>query len=172
MPHLLAVYALAFIPLFSFCDREIGDGRNGLVRRSVAVAMAVILGGALGWSVFGPSFLAVGALWAACRSIGFADGELDPSTTKAAIGCALRYLLWLPMSLQAFWRGDNPLLMAGPLLAAIVVIMLMRLNFGAMTLAARANGLPLKGDFNATIERTSGALFGAALVAYAFLAHH
>jgi hypothetical protein len=170
LPIWLALLLSAlFIPLFSFSDREVGDGKEGLVSRVPAMDIAIIGGGILGVLAFGPSFVAVGALWAASRSIGFGDGDLDPSTLKDALQCAKRYVIWLPLSLQAYWRGDDWRLLAGPLAVAIVLIMLMRLHFGAMTRMARAGGYALVGDENAIIERVGGGVFGAALFAYGLL---
>lgn len=170
MLHLPAYAALALIPLFSFCDREVGDGEKGFVTRSVAMAIAIFAGGALGYLTIAPWFAIVGVLWAAWRSMGFADGQLDPSTTQAAVGTGLRYAVWIPStSLLAYWsHGDwkhLALLMAIAALASLI----MRLHFGNMTRMARAGGYQLHGDYNAVIERCTGAFFGAALAAYAIL---
>lgn len=168
MLHLPALAALAFVPLFAFCDREVGDGEKGFVTRSVAMAIAIFVGGLLGYLTLGPWFALTGPLWAAWRSIGFADGELDPSTPKGITGCAFRYAMWVPISaLLAYWSHGDVKLIAGPMAVAALVSLGLRFEFGQMTKEARANGTALKGDFNATIEKLTGALFGAALAAYA-----
>lgn len=171
MLHLPAACTLAFIPLFAFCDREVGDGEKGAIGRSAAMSLAIFAGGALGVLTLGPQFVAVGALWAALRSIGFNDGELDPSTPKGIAGCAIRYLMWVPLCVQAYWaHGDWKLLM-GLMAIAACLVMAMRLYFGQQTRKARVGGYSLKGDINAFIERVGGGLFGAALAAYAIIQH-
>lgn len=171
MLHLPAIAALAFVPLFSFCDREIGNGEKGAVKRSTAMSIAIVVGGILGILTLGPWFGLTGALWAAWRSIGFADGELDPSTPKGITGCTLRYSMWIPAAvLLAYWsKGDEPLI-AGLMAVAALVSLALRLKFGQMTKRARAIPfVTLHGDFNATIEKLTGAFFGAALAAYALI---
>lgn len=175
MLHLDPIAALAFVPLFSFCDREIGNGEKGAVKRSAAMSIAIVVGGILGVLKLGPWFGLTGVLWAAWRSIGFADGELDPSTPKGIAGCAFRYLLWCAFPMLAYWQGGDVVLLAKLMLVAAMISLALRLRFGQMTKRARAVPfVTLHGDFNATIEKLTGALFGAALAAYAILPtlHH
>lgn len=170
MVHLPPILALLFVPLFAFCDREVGDGEKGLLTRSAAMALAIFGGGALGYLTLSPWFALVGPLWAAWRSIGFADGELDPSTAKGITGCAFRYAIWIPAAvLLAYWSHDSWKLIAGLMAAAGAATFAMRLHFGAMTRMARAGGYALRWDENAWIERIGGGLFGAALAAYAII---
>jgi hypothetical protein len=162
--------ALAFVPLFAFCDREVGNGGEGAVGRSTAMALAIVLGGLIGVLTLGPWFAIIGALWAAARSIGFADGELDPTTPHAIAHCALRYLLWTPaVVLLAYWSHGNYSLAATLMTVAAVFVMGMRVRFGQMTKKARATGQPIKGDPEANIELIGGGLFGLAIAAYAIL---
>lgn len=170
MVHLPAAFALLFVPLFAFCDREVGDGEKGAVKRVPAMDIAILGGGLLAFLTLGPYFVAVGALWAAGRSIGFGNGDLDPSTPKDAWQCARRYLIWLPLSVQAYWAGGDWKLLMGLMALAACLVMAMRLHFGAMTRMARAGGYQPRNDENAFIEKAGGALFGAALAAYALRA--
>jgi hypothetical protein len=164
---------LLLIPLLSFSDREVGDGSQGLVSRSAAMGLAIVLGGALGALTIAPAFFLIGAIWAAHRSIGFFHNSLAPYTTSDIGYTALRYALPIPaVALLAYWSpAHNPLWAAITFSAQATTVVAMRTIFGRAVHKARTSSPPyqLSHDYNAWIEMATGALFGAAVAAYALI---
>jgi len=165
--NLLAAFAM--IPLFLWCDRDVGDGAEGGLSRSGAMALAIIGGGLLAYLAFGSHFIATGALWAGLRSIGFKDGTLAPATASTKAAVAFRYALWVPLAIQAAWLGETGdwRVLATFLAAAALVAAAFRFHYGDMVRRARETNTFLSSDFEAVVERASGAAFGSAWALYA-----
>lgn len=164
MPHLPHVVALLLIPIFATADRWVGRGNQG---RALPMAFAIVVGGLVGFLTIGTPFALVGALWAAWRSTGFFHNSLAPATNADRAATVLRYALQIPIAVLAYWdHGQWACLAAWLALSAALGIGL-RIDFGCLVADARKAGEQLPGDFNALIEKTTGAAFGLALAAYA-----
>lgn len=165
--HLPAVCALAFIPLFSLADRWVGWGGNG---RTLPMCFAIVAGGLLGFLTLGLPFAFVGLMWAAWRSIGFFHNSLAPATVGDIAATALRYSLQIPIAVLAYWEHGSWLTLIVALGVSAAIGSGLRGDFGWQVNAARVYGYELTFDFNALIEKLTGAAFGAALATYALVA--
>lgn len=157
--------ALLFGPFYSSCDRWIGRGNEG---RQKPMLTAILGGALLGGVALGPWFIAIGPLWGGWRSLSL-FGSLAPQTDSQRVAALCRYLIWVPFSLLALPAGGSAKTLAVLLGAAALVSFGMRLAFGVMVLRAKAERRPLGVDFNATVEKVTGGVFGLALTAYALL---
>lgn len=166
--HHLPFLALLLIPLLAFCDREIGDGEGGLVKRSMAFLIALIVAGALGVLAISPAFIALGLTWGAWRTIPFKNGSGCPQSGGQVIAAAVRQLLIVPLALMAYYFGGDWHALALFLTAAAGVNLVMRIRYGQIVADLVRQGLPMTGDFNRTVEVVSGLAVGAAFAGYAF----
>lgn len=186
---------LAFIPLFAVADRWVGWGGTG---RVLPMTLAIVLGGALGWLLLGPWFGGIGLAWAIWRSVGFFGNSLAPADDIDRICTVFRYALQVPLPVALSYLDRTPFvshgscilgactgvgevgtyvvsihhpwwLMLATMAACALVGIVLRFVFGLMVRDARQAKVGLAGDFDAVIEVTTGAAFGAAVAGYAIL---
>ena len=167
------ILALVLLALFTFLDREIGDGERGLLSRSKAMIAAVVAGGILGVIVFGhPAWAALGLAWAGWRSLTFFHGSGAPQSTSQALAAFARQALMVPIALLAYWSGGDAPALALFLLMAATVNTAFRMRYGHMVAKVRQSrdydAHREVEAFNRTVELASGAAFGLALLAYAY----
>lgn len=164
MPHLPAFWALGFIPLLAVADRWVGWGGNG---RTLPMCFAIVAGGLLGFLTLGLPFAFVGLAWAAWRSVGFFHNSLAPATVGDILATSLRYSLQIPIAILGYWAHGPVTVLLVALGVSAAVGSGLRCDYGWQVNTAKFTGTQLKGDFNAIVEKLTGAAFGSALAAYA-----
>lgn len=167
------ILALLFVALFAFLDREVGDGEHGILTRGKAMTAAMVAGGILGVVVFGhPAWAALGLAWAAWRSLTFFHGSGAPQSSSQVLAAFARQALMIPIALLAYWSGGDAAALAVFLLIAASVNTAFRVRYGSMVIAVRNSRDPNEHieveSFNRTVELASGAVFGLALLVYAY----
>lgn len=160
LPHLPYWAAIAFVPLFMFIGRDIGQA-NAPLRRSSADVVGTLIGGVLGAFTLGPYWAVVGAAFCLWRSTGY-FGAMDPYRAGPIMVAATRYALWGGLAIIPAFTGGPWTALAIALALAGLFCLALRIRFGL-----EAHDNKVSGDPEASIERAEGAAFGAAIFAYA-----
>lgn len=169
--------ALLLIPLFAIADRMVGEGGEkrlgSLGGRSLGMALGGLGGFALGYVAGGLPVALMGLVWAAQRSLPWKlfGGASNPVGGREVAGTLARHLIPVVPVTVAFlggWFADlTPLLIGMVMYATGATALAMR--YAEQNASLQARGLN-ETDEGAKIELYRGALYGACLAAFAFLA--
>ena len=151
-----------------FLDREIGDGEKGLIRRSAAVAIAVLAPLLAGWLLSRWDVMLLGVWWAVYRAgFGFFGGSMTAVDRGSAISAVVRHAIII---LPALWPPLGHYLL--PLACYAAAAVLGAIYLGQEKLRSDRLRIAFDDSDQVLVEHARGFLAGLAFAIGAAGAHN